>query len=241
KMYFLIKSASNLFKTLTDIFFPRLCFKCMKKIPSGILCFECRNKIIFLNTCLCRLCCQEKVQKNLQICRSCSKKALPYDRLISAVYYREPISELIHQFKYNNHSFLCEFFSQILINHLKKSGWSSSGFDLITAVPMHRDKLKYRGYNPPELLAKSLSNYFKIPFYNDIIAAVSCRPSQTKLNPEERLANVSKAFKVTRPLQNNKIILVDDIFTTGATVLACCQKMKEEGARHITIVTAAKT
>lgn len=108
-------------------------------------------------------------------------------------------------------------------------------------MPMHSHKLKERGYNQAELLTKLLSNYFKISFRNDIISALYDRPSQTKLAKVQRQKNVAGVFLAEKEAKNRKIILVDDIFTTGATARACSQALKEKSAAQITVLTLSKT
>ncbi len=124
--------------------------------------------------------------------------------------------------------------------HLEKIKFDFSGYNLITSVPMHRDKLKTRGYNQAAVLAKLLSNYFKIPFSNDIMTVVNIRPSQTKLSQDKRKENIEGIFRGRKNLKNKKIILIDDILTTGATVNSCCQELKRMQASIITVITLAK-
>jgi len=128
-----------------------------------------------------------------------------------------------------------------MIKHLSEIGFNPSHYHLNTPVPLHKDKLKIRGYNQAGLLAKLLSNYFKIPFRDDIIGNTNIRPSQTKLRKEKREKNVEGAFVVKENLRNKRIILVDDIFTTGSTVNACSKALRERGAEGITVITLSKT
>ena len=106
---------------------------------------------------------------------------------------------------------------------------------------MHKHKLKIRGYNQAQLLAKLLSNNFKIPLRNDIIDTVNIRPSQAKLQKQKRQENVKGVFAARKNLKNKKIILIDDIFTTGATAASCCQALAEKQADKIVVITLSKT
>ncbi len=128
-----------------------------------------------------------------------------------------------------------------MAKHLKRIGFSFAGYDFITSVPMHKDKLKSRGYNQAQLLAKGLSKYFKIPSRDDIIYEINFRPSQARLPQEERQANVQGNFKVRVDLKRTKIIIVDDILTTGSTLKACSTALKEKGTELVTAITLAKT
>ena len=125
--------------------------------------------------------------------------------------------------------------------HLSKTGLSLKGYDFITSVPMHPLKLKERGYNQASLLAKYLANYFKIPCKDDIIYETHHRSSQTKLQKLDREKNIKNAFLVKTDMKNKRIILIDDIFTTGATARSCSQALKDKRAQTITVITLAKT
>jgi len=108
-------------------------------------------------------------------------------------------------------------------------------------VPIHRDKRKFRGYNQAELLAKVLSNHFKIPLRNDIIRVIRLRPSQTKLDKSERQNNVEGVFLAKDTAKDRNFLLIDDIFTSGSTLISCSRALKEKGANIITGLTLSKT
>ncbi|MCK4519754.1 MAG: ComF family protein, partial [Candidatus Omnitrophica bacterium] len=131
--------------------------------------------------------------------------------------------------------------ASLMAKYLSKINFNSHNYHFITPVPLHPDKLKIRGYNQAKLLAKLLSNYFKIPFRDDIIANTNIRPSQTKLLKERREKNVAGVFRAKGNLSGKRVILVDDIFTTGATISACSGALKKRGAETITIITLSKT
>lgn len=129
----------------------------------------------------------------------------------------------------------------MMAEHLEKIGFNKYAYDLVTAVPMHPCKLKERGYNQASLLGKKLANYFKIPFGDDIIYEKKYKVSQTKLDKKERETNIEGSFGVQCSLSGKRIIIVDDIFTTGCTLSECSSKLKEKGAKNITAITLAKT
>ena len=231
----------NYLKTLKDILFPCLCLHCEEKIPQGYLCKKCLGKIAFLYSPRCRYCAKPLTLGTSSVCQQCSGKIYPYQRLISATSYKEPMVGLIHLFKYKNYDYLAGFFASLMAKYLSKINFNSHNYHFITPVPLHPDKLKIRGYNQAKLLAKLLSNYFKIPFRDDIIANTNIRPSQTKLLKERREKNVAGVFRAKGNLSGKRVILVDDIFTTGATISACSGALKKRGAETITIITLSKT
>jgi len=227
-------------KTIKNIIFPHLCLCCEEKISDGPICPSCREKITFLYANVCRYCARP-LDTVTSVCNQCRNKIYPYNRLISATAYQEPMISLIHLFKYRNYDYLDEFFSSLIIKHLNSIGFRPFGYDFIIPVPMHKHKLKSRGYNQAWLLAKLLSNNFKIPLRDDIINTVNIRPSQATLQKQKRQTNVKGVFAARKNLKNKKIILVDDIFTTGATAMSCCQALLEKQTAEITIITLSKT
>lgn len=228
-------------KTARDLFFPLICHSCEKKVNQGQLCHACYKKIIFLKPPLCRYCLQKINEPGKLTCKTCKTRSYPYMRVISATEYKEPLISLIQLFKYRNCDYLGKFLSQLIIKHLKDIRFSAYRYDYITAIPLHRYKLKTRGYNQAEVLANFVSKYFSIPLRNDIISIPRFKPSQTKLVKSERQNNVKGIFKVNNTVKNLNFLLVDDIFTTGSTVFACSKALKEKGAGIITVLTLSKT
>lgn len=231
----------NYLNALKNIFFPNLCLSCEKKIENGHLCHSCREKIAFTPLIICKFCASSLNENLINPCKTCSKNPPDYTRIICTTIYKEPIISLIHLFKYKNHQYLAEFLASLMQKHISAIGLNLGSYDFITAVPMHKYKLKTRGYNHARLLAKLLSNYFKIPFKDDIIASTYIKYSQAKLPGNKRKSNVAKAFFVEKDLTNKKIILIDDIFTTGATIQSCSKKLKLKGAEKIIVLTLSKT
>ncbi|MCM8831172.1 MAG: double zinc ribbon domain-containing protein, partial [Candidatus Omnitrophica bacterium] len=175
----------NYISSLMDIFFPKLCFYCQLQ-TTDYLCKNCYEKIEFLYPPLCHFCSLPLDDNKSGLCKNCIGKDRSYNRVISIAFYKEPLKELIYLFKYKYYEYLGEFLSYIMINHLVKIGIDFKMYDFITAVPIHRIKLKEREYNQTEVLAKFLSNYFKIPFKNDIIYEIKNKLSQTTLDFKER-------------------------------------------------------
>lgn len=227
-------------KALKDIVFPLLCLACETKIEDGILCASCKGKIEFLHPPTCRLCSEPLGDNKTGLCKNCLGLKLPFNRVLGIAVYKEPLITLIHLFKYKQARFLADFLTSLMIEHLVKIGFQAKSYELFTAVPIHLLRKKEREYNQAALLANILAKYFKKPFIDDIIYAKEYRVSQTKLQKEKRQENVKDLFVVKQGLGGKNIILVDDIFTTGATVTACCQALKQRGAHKITVITLAK-
>ncbi|MBU1112915.1 MAG: ComF family protein [Candidatus Omnitrophica bacterium] len=228
-------------KAFRDLLFPLTCFSCQKKIESSILCNNCQEKISFLKPPLCLCCSQPIAEADDNTCKACREKPVHYQKVISAAKYQEPLSSLIGLFKYQHCDYLGGFLSRLMIQHFINIGFSKQSYDCLIAVPMHPHRLKTRGYNQAEILAGFLSNHFKIPLRNDIIRVAEFRPNQVKLSRAKRQENTQKMFIAAETVKSLNLLLIDDIFTTGATVAACAQSLKEKGAGSITVLTLAKT
>lgn len=224
-----------------DIFFPSLCFSCERKTKQEYLCAACQEQIHFLFPPLCRRCSAPIKNNPYGRCKNCLNKPPAYDRVISVTAYKNPMANLIHLFKYQNCSYLEKLFSRLMISHLEKIGFTATAYDFIVPVPLHPLKQKIRGYNQAALLAQALANHFKKPLKDDIIYRHEFNPSQTTVKKEKREENVEVSFNVPADLKNKKIILVDDIFTTGATISACSRVLRRQRAERITAITLAKT
>ncbi len=236
-MLFMLKKT---LQALINLCFPKLCFHCQTKISNGYLCKNCYQRINFIKKPACPYC-GGPLNPEINICNRCRDKIYPYNKLISTTSYSEPMPSLIGLFKYKNYHYLDEFFGSLMIKYLTSREFNATIYDFIIAVPLHKYKLKSRGYNQSGLLAKQLANYFQIPLRDDIISNVNFTVSQTKLPKNKRKTNTENTFTVEKNLRNKNIILVDDIFTTGSTINACCKALKEKNANKITVLTLSKT
>ncbi|MCF7887538.1 MAG: ComF family protein [Candidatus Omnitrophica bacterium] len=208
-----------------NLFFPLTCLHCKAKIAVGYLCRNCQNQIKFLTPpdCYSQL---EINQNNLKVASSYS--------------YQNAIKTLIHLFKYSHYDYLAPALANLMIKQLDRIGFKPLNYDFITPVPIHPYKIKIRGYNQSKLLAKQLANYFQLPLKDDIISSKYIKNSQTKLSLEKRKENVYGKFTAKNSAKNTNILLVDDVFTTGATISACGKALWEKGASKIDGITLAK-
>ena len=140
-------------KSLGDILFPRICFFCEQRISGGFLCLKCEAKIEFLNGYLCTFC-LKPLAGSQNTCKTCPEILQSLDTVISTAAYKEPLITLIHHFKYKKYSYLDDFLSQLMKKHLLRVGFDWPRYNLITTVPLHRLKLKERGYNQAGLLGQ---------------------------------------------------------------------------------------
>ena len=151
------------------------------------------------------------------------------------------LSTLIHGFKYRhlkrNIRFLCAY----LRYRPDLADWCGA-FDLLAPVPIHAVRRRERGYNQAEEIAKEASRYLRLPVLANALSRARATVSQTKLNREQRAHNLEKAFVCADPaaVRGKRILLVDDVFTTGATVGRCAELLLEAGALCVGVLALAK-
>jgi len=149
--------------------------------------------------------------------------------------------EIIHRYKYNRAFWFEPFLAGLLVARaapeLLREQW-----DWIVPVPLHPSKQREREFNQAARLARPLSRATGIPINHRLLRRVLPTRTQTLLNREERLANVRKAFALRedRPLEGKRIVLVDDVFTTGATTGVCARVLRTAGASEVCVWTVAR-
>lgn len=144
---------------------------------------------------------------------------------------------MIHHFKYENRFALAKPFADLMTELVPENT------DCLIPVPLHFQKLRKRRYNPPALIANRLSKILSIPLYVDVLKKISPSTSQTGLSKTERKKNVEKTFRVAKPekIADKRILLVDDVYTTGATTDECRRVLEKQGASDVKILTLARS
>jgi ComF family protein len=207
------------------------CIVCHREIPSGSkysMCEKCRlNLPTIKNPC-------NKCGGDISVggvCTNCKSNMPMFDRNIVALNYVPPITTLIHKFKYDNAKYLHEPLGEILVDTYMSSGYN---VDYIIPVPMHPNRRKERGYNQVELLLSSFDK-IKVPYYIDIVERTIDTPHQTNLSRTKRLSNLDGAFKVLnkKMVKGKSILIVDDVYTTGATLNELAKVLFKTGAKSV--------
>ena len=201
---------SRLLEGALTTFFPERfnCFMCGKEafVDAGGLCPSCKRELIFCNS-----------PANLD----------GLDGVAARWRFDELTAQAVHNFKYNDAKYLCRPF---ISGSKLPENWQP---DAIVPVPLHTRRLRERGYNQSALLAKELSALTGIPVREDLLKRVTDSKSQTQLTPAERKKNMRGAFAASGDASGKSLLLLDDVLTTGCTVLACAHALKSAGACRI--------
>lgn len=220
---------------LLDLLFPTRCGGCGR--AGNLLCPACLDQVQPVPPPLCTRC--GRPQAATGRCNDCAAGAFHVSAIRAAAIYADPLSKAIHRFKYERRPELGEPLGQLLAGY-----WRSRTVtvDLVAAVPLHDNRLAERGYNQAELLAAVLCREAGLPLLQ---AGVLYRQRDTMqqmlLGPTERRQNVHGAFGWAGPaLQGCKVLLIDDVATTGSTLEACAEALLAAGAGKVWALTVAR-
>ncbi|MBI3638586.1 ComF family protein [Candidatus Wolfebacteria bacterium] len=261
---FLIK-AKNI---LLDIFFPPVCFACQKHLAertnadspakisnensgeeaqNNFLCEECLLSIKLNNSLFCPVC-RARIPEFEKICHFNSKYLLA-----AATNYNDPvIQNLIHYFKYKGFENIAPFLSEVLIKYTEsvirnlKPARPAGGLEirnfLIIPIPLHPSRQRERGFNQSELLAKNIAVYYSIPLINNLKRIRKNEHQVSLKDYGKRIKNIAGCFSIKNPeeIAGKNIILIDDVFTSGATMNEAVEILKSAGARKIIALVLAK-
>ncbi len=232
-------------KVLMDILYPRRCLGCGVSSPETFryICWDCWSDAAQVEAPFCDLC-GDPVAGAVDhdfICYSCSAKTPAFDGARSAARYDGVVGEALRQLKYEKALWLAPDMAELLHNCLAAE-YPGRIFDLIVPVPLHHVRRRERGYNQSAVLARELGRRLGCPVLPGMLRRIRPTTTQTNLTAKERLSNVVDAFQHRRAKQltNRRVLLVDDVMTTGATVNACAKTLKKGGAASVHVITAAR-
>lgn len=216
---------------LLDLLFPVHCAGCQR---SGyVLCPSCIAQIHPLPSPFCQHCGAPLPPGGK--CKNCQYHPLSMSGLRALSAYQEPLRACIHALKYNGNTRLAEPLGQLLARAYTSYGLHA---DIIIPVPLHSERQRQRGYNHASLLARVCSTQLGVPLHENILVRHRATLAQIDLNPKDRYQNVAGAFHctpvfATGTLYGRRIVIIDDVCTTGATIEACAMPLFAAGAAMV--------
>jgi ComF family protein len=232
-------SMTSLFGQLLDLIFPPCCAIC-KKNSRKIICDDCLSKVVYIKTPICRVCGKPRDKYFAgDLCEDCSRESMPFEIARSVVLYDGAMKEAIHKFKFEGKRSLSLPLGEFLVDYLKRGYIPVKKIDAIIPLPLSKKRERQRGYNQSELLAREVAKHFSVDIDSSSLRKVKDITPQFELSRKDRLSNVKGAFR-SSPLKEKSILLVDDIFTTGATVREASRALKEAGAASVYVLTLAR-
>lgn len=240
----------HLIKTITGLVYPAVCVVCkdnIKEKPSvdNLICLKCwrqikRNLPPFCHSCGRRLEINKYAKK---ICSSCARKQLHFDRAFSPCQYEGVVKELIHNFKYKNKDYLGPTLSKLMVEFIKEYNLPLEFIDFIMPLPLHNTRIREREFNQAQVLAACIAKEFNKEILDGALRRNRNTRPQAELEINERFLNVKNSFSVAQDkaevLKRKKILLIDDVLTTGASTSEAAHALKNAGASIVFVLTLA--
>ncbi|MBP7340817.1 MAG: ComF family protein [Syntrophaceae bacterium] len=231
---------------ISDVLFPPLCLSCrrvVEGVPPPVFCADCLGRISFLSGSRCPVCgvLFPDSPAGDHLCGDCLASPPFFSRARAAVVYQGILSDAIHRFKYGRDiptgGALARFLADCPFDDLD---WRRC--DAILPVPLHKKRLRERGFNQSLLLARALGKKHGVAVDFSLLKRRKFTLTQTGLSRQEREKNIKGAFEASRAGQiaDKNLIVVDDVYTTGATVNECARILKHNGATDVAVVTLAR-
>lgn len=237
------------FEKLLALFYPDVCQVCHEHRASaaeGYVCHSCwtrRDGVEFIVEPFCR-CCGLPFEGDISVsfeCSNCRDEQFHFRFARAAVKMRGVVQDVIHRYKYSNENWFEPFLADLLIRAAKPA-LARETWDYIVPIPLHWLKVRERSFNQSVRLARRLSRETGIPVKARLLRRTQRTETQTRLTRRERAENVKRAFAFAgrHPLNGQRIILLDDVLTTGATANACTKVLMDNGASVVDVWTVAR-
>ncbi|MDI7260130.1 MAG: ComF family protein [Thermodesulfobacteriota bacterium] len=233
-----------LFERLFRFLLPPQCHCCERFLEEGQqgICPDCLSKIQWITPPFCTICGIPFVSREVENhpCGACVTREKYFTIARALGHYEGPLREAIHRWKYEEKTHLTTFFGGQLAEGLRRY-WDPKSLDFLIPVPLHPKRLRERGFNQVLLLVKELSRRTGIPYQKGLLQKKRPTVPQIDLSGTEREKGVKGSFHIQRKeeVEEKKILLVDDVFTTGATVNECSKVLLTAGAKRVDVFTIA--
>jgi len=229
---------------MLDLFLPPRCALCQDLLSSSHqpwLCRECRPRIRSWQGPACSRC-REPFQKSSKTPRRCGRclKGGMYDQLHHFGLYEEALAKLIQRFKFGKKLHLGPVLGTLLASHAQRH-LSRVQYDCMLPVPIHRTTLARRGFNQSQELARHVRKSLGIALDAQGLEKVKLTREQARLSRSDRETNLHGVFRSTRSFHGESCLLIDDVYTSGATAETCARALKEAGALRVDVLTVART
>lgn len=230
-------------KPLTAALFPPVCDACEAGLSAGPIlgpCEACRSRIQTFDPPYCGGCgCT--VAATGDRCASCEGRSIHQDRTLACLRYGQEVRRLMHAYKFGRRRALTEYFARQALEVLRRHA-GPEVFDAVVPVPSGAARDYRRGYAPATEIAASIARALELPCLRRSLTRLDGGRPQSLLRREQRLSNADGRFTATarEPLSDRRLLLVDDILTTGQTVSDCARALKQAGARRVVVLALTR-
>jgi ComF family protein len=223
------------------------CLLCKEQVKSSdplskLICQYCHSRLPVLQNG-CSICAMpmfdQTITSSLNTCGACLKQAPNYSKTVAAFHYESPISDFITSLKFNGQHHFVPLLSQYLHLKIKQHYQQPQLPEAIIPVPLHPSKIRERGFNQALLIAQSLSTKLNIPLVKNQIKRTRYTKAQSALDAIQRQRNLKDAFSVC-PVNFNKVAIIDDVMTTGATANELSRSLLKAGVNQVDVWCVAR-
>ncbi len=226
-----------------DVILPSQCLGCAIVVESpDTLCPDCWAKLVMISPAACQCCgLPFSFEQDAPLCGECIRLTPPFTRARAAVIYNDGSRHLIMAFKHGDRPEAARLFARWMV---ASSPELIADADVLVPVPLDTKRLFKRRFNQAALIAKHIGRDYDIPVLFDTVERIRATPSQGHLSPSQRRRNVAGAFAVPKSrkaqVQGKRVLLIDDVYTTGATAWAVTRQLNKAGARAVDVLTTAR-
>lgn len=239
----MVKKVCNVIRHLTDFLYPASCLFCREEVLNfESICAKCWNQLPFIREPHCSICSYSlkgAIYEEDPICFRCRSNKPNYDFAYSLLEFNKFSQHLIHGLKFYDRHEYSQIFAKLILARFKNH---ISDSDIIVPVPMHKIKRLIRLYNHSQILAMDIGHLLEKKNYSDILIKSKHTRSQSSLGQKVRAKNLIGSIKVqnNHKIKGKKILLVDDVITTGATIDLCARELKKSGAKNVIVLSIAR-
>ncbi len=229
---------------IASLLYPPVCTICSANIRAGeYLCDQCEAKTVRIVAPFCQKCSEpfEGAILGPFTCANCAHRTIHFDAAVAAYRSRAIVRQIIHDFKYGRRIYLRHLVARWLCAAMDDERLRCPRFDIIVPVPLHPTRQRERGFNQASLLAELLSTQISIQS-KPVLERIRYTTTQTALDRAERMENLHNAFRLRKNMdvRGLRVLLIDDVLTTGSTLSECARVLKRAGALSVHAATAAR-
>lgn len=223
---------------ILDLIYPPHCVVC-RNADDGYLCQKCIDKIALIEPPLCNKCGKPSQES---ICDECRQHDYAFVCARSAAIFDGPLRDAIHSLKYRNNEVVADPLAQIMADAFVGTRLARST-DILVPVPIHSSRMLQRGFNQSEVLARILASHINKPIEAKVLRKSRKTKHQVDLPHDERSINVRGSFDVinAEKISNKRVLLIDDVFTTGSTLNEAARVLLDAGAAEVRAYTLARS
>lgn len=220
---------------LLDLVFPRRCPVCHDPVdvPGRLICRSCEGKLSFVSGPTCFKCGKEITDAGRELCRDCERLARPFSRSFALLNYDDTARSSILRFKNGGRREYADYYAEKFME-LYGEALRDAGIEAVVPVPIHADRRYERGYNQAAEFGRGLARALQIPMREDLLSRVRMSGQQKSLSAAARARDIASSLKASdEAALFRRILLVDDVYTTGGTLSACARTLQKAGTREI--------